>query len=356
MEHSHISNELQGEVSSDFLVCACTSPRIVCMDSHVPMIDSVSPSNNSFQVAIDAGLVGMRLDQFLALVIPSVSRSVLANSIRKGHISVDAVCRKNSYRLKEGEVVSGAIEKQAEIDVQPEPIDFSIIYEDEFLLLLSKPPGLVVHPGNGNSQGTLVNGLVHYCHTIAKVGDNLRPGIVHRLDKDTSGIMLVAKQDFVHRRLVDDFKNRRLTKEYLALLHGVPKDKSGRLVASIGRHPVHRQKMAVKDHGGRYAVSNWKVLQEFPHAFSLAKIIIETGRTHQIRVHMAHLGYPVAGDRVYGTHRDNTVFPRHLLHASRLVFRHPVTDVVMDYTADLWPDFADILHRFNEEIKKEVGE
>jgi 23S rRNA pseudouridine1911/1915/1917 synthase len=167
--------------------------------------------------------------------------------------------------------------------------------------------------------------------------------------------MLVAKQDFVHRKLVDDFKNRRLTKEYLALLHGVLKDKSGRLVASIGRHPVHRQKMAVKEYGGRYAVSNWQVLEEFAHAFSLVKIIIETGRTHQIRVHMSHLGCPVAGDRVYGAHRDNNRFSRHLLHASRLVFRHPVTDQPMDYTAALWPDFADVLNEFNGEIQKESG-
>lgn len=326
------------------------------MEFPVPMIDSFPPSSNSFQLAIDAGWAGLRLDQFLALTIPAVSRSVLASSIRKGHVYVDSVCRKNSYRLKEGEVVSGAIEKQEELDVRPQPIDFSIIYEDEFLLLLSKPPGLVVHPGNGNSQGTLVNGLVHYCQTIAEVGDSLRPGIVHRLDKDTSGIMLVAKQDFVHRKLVDDFKNRRLTKEYLALLHGVLKDKSGRLVASIGRHPVHRQRMTVKEYGGRYAVTNWQVLQEFPHAFSLVKVVIETGRTHQIRVHMAHLGCPVAGDRVYGGHRDNTAFPRQLLHASRLVFHHPITAQLMDYTADLWPDFADVLSGLSVDQKMGAGQ
>ncbi len=326
------------------------------MESTLPMIDSFFPRSKSIQVTIDAGLAGMRLDQFLALTIPSLSRAVLANSIRNGRICVDAVSRKNSYRLKEGEIVSGDIEKQEAIDVQPQPIDLSIIYEDEFLLLLSKPPGLVVHPGSGNSQGTLVNGLVHYCQSIAAVGDSLRPGIVHRLDKDTSGIMLVAKQDFVHRKLVDDFKNRRLTKEYLALLHGVLKDKSGRLVASVGRHPVHRQKMAVKEHGGRYAVSNWQVLEEFPHAFSLAKIVIETGRTHQIRVHMAHLGCPVVGDRVYGGHRDNSAFPRQLLHASRLVFNHPVTDQRMDYTAGLWPDFANVLKEFDCNIQKEAGQ
>jgi 23S rRNA pseudouridine1911/1915/1917 synthase len=324
------------------------------MESKVPQQDKLS-SNNSFQIVIEGGLAGMRLDQFLALTIPSVSRSTLANSIRKGHICVDSVCRKNSYRLKEGEIVNGDIEKQEIIDIQPQHIEFPIIFEDEYLLLLSKPPGLVVHPGSGNSQGTLVNGLVHYCQSIAEAGDSLRPGIVHRLDKDTSGIMLVAKQDFVHRKLVDDFKNRRLTKEYLALLHGVLKEKNGRLVASVGRHPVHRQKMAVHENGGRHAVSNWQVLQEFSNSFSFVKITIETGRTHQIRVHMASLGYPVAGDRLYGAHHNNSDFPRHLLHASRLVFHHPVTGQPMDYTAALWPDFANIVNAFDSRQTTEAA-
>ncbi len=311
---------------------------------------------SSFKIVIDAGLAGTRLDQFLALTIPSVSRSVLANSIRKGLVCVDAQSRKSSYRLKEGEIVSGEIERQQTVDVQPQAIDFPIIYEDDFLLLLSKPPGLVVHPGNGNAEGTLVNGLVHYCQSIAEAGDSLRPGIVHRLDKDTSGIMLVAKQDFVHRKLVDDFKNRRLTKEYLALLHGVLKEKSGRLVAPVGRHPVHRQKMAVRQIDGRHAVTNWQVVKEFQTNITLAKIHIETGRTHQIRVHMSYLGCPVVGDRVYGAHRENSGFSRHLLHASRLVFRHPVTDQPMDYTAALWPDFADVVNELSGMEKKETGQ
>lgn len=320
----------------------------------VPMESNFFVKGSSLKIVIDAGLAGTRFDQFLALTIPSISRSALANSIRKGHICVDAQSRKSSYRLKEGEIVSGEIEKQQTVDVQPQAIDFPIIYEDDFLLLLSKPPGLVVHPGNGNAEGTLVNGLVHYCQSIAGAGDSLRPGIVHRLDKDTSGIMLVAKQDFVHRKLVDDFKNRRLTKEYLALLHGVLKEKRGRLVASVGRHPVHRQKMAVRQIGGRHAVSNWQVINEFQGSMTLAKIYIETGRTHQIRVHMSHLGCPVVGDRVYGAHRENSGFPRHLLHASRLVFHHPVTGQQMDYTADIWPDFAEVVNELSGK-EKETG-
>lgn len=310
------------------------------MECEIPGRGRASFLDNSFQVTIEATAAGIRLDQFLALVNPSLSRSVFTNSIRNGRIFVDGVCRKASYRLKEGEIVSGAIEQQEILNVNPQPIDFSVLFEDEFILVISKPPGLVVHPGSGNPQGTLANGLVHYCQSIAAVGDCLRPGIVHRLDKDTSGIMLVAKQDFVHRKLVDDFKNRRITKEYLAILHGILQEKSGRMIAPIGRHAVHRQRMAVKETGGRYAVSNWQVVQEFPPKFSLVKLVIETGRTHQIRVHMASIGCPVAGDGVYGGHRNNSFFPRQLLHASRLVFHHPVTGQLMDHSADLWPDFA----------------
>jgi len=313
------------------------------MSPEVSVETDFPPRRNGLQLTIDAGFAGVRLDQFLALTLPLFSRTVLAHSIRNGNIRVDAIARKSSYRLKEGEIVSGEIEEPLAPDVEPQQIDFTLLHEDEFLLVLSKPPGLVVHPGSGNSQGTLVNGLVHYCRSIAEVGDRLRPGIVHRLDKDTSGIMLVAKQDFVHRKLVEDFKNRRLTKEYLALVHGVPKEKAGRLVAAIGRHPVHRQKMAVIEHSGRYAVSNWQVLQEFSATFSLLKILIETGRTHQIRVHMAYLGHPVAGDKVYGSQRDNSPFPRQLLHASRLAFYHPVSGHMMDYTAPLWPDFINTI-------------
>ncbi len=317
------------------------------MEKDLPTHANSPHFSDHFRIEINAGLAGVRLDQCLAVTLPSFSRSILANAIRKGHIHVDSVNRKGSYRLKTGEIVSGIIEKNEAIDILPQAIDLSIIYEDEYLILLSKPPGLVVHPGSGNYQGTLVNGLIHYCQSIAEVGDHLRPGIVHRLDKDTSGIMLVAKQDLVHRKIVEDFKNRRLIKEYTALLHGRPKDNQGRLVASIGRHPVHRQKMAVRDIGGRHAASNWQVLQEFEAGFSLVKIVIETGRTHQIRVHMAHLGCPVAGDRLYGSHRDNGCFPRQLLHASRLVFTHPVTSKVMDYSAALWHDFAQIVNTLN---------
>lgn len=313
-------------------------------------------SGLNFQVRIDAGLKGMRLDQFLSNYLPSVSRALVISSIRKGLILVDGIPRKSSYRLKANETLEGAVESKAVVDVLPEKIDFPILYEDDSLLLISKPPGLVVHPGSGNAHGTLVNGLLHHCKFIAGVGDSLRPGIVHRLDKDTSGIMVIAKTESVHRLLVDCFKNHRLEKEYLALLHGVPKDKKGRIVAPIGRHPVQRQKMAIRQTGGKHAASCWEVLQEFENKFSLVRVVIETGRTHQIRVHMAHLGCPVVGDRVYGSGKDNSQFQRQLLHASRLAFQHPATDTPIDQVAPLWPDFEAVLMELGwlSSMKREV--
>ncbi|MFT5698869.1 MAG: 23S rRNA pseudouridine1911/1915/1917 synthase [Desulforhopalus sp.] len=287
--------------------------------------------------------VGVRLDQFLALQLPDLSRSQISVAIREKTILVNDLPRKNSYRLKLDEVVSGCVEEDKPLEVQAEKIEFTVLYEDEWLLFISKPPGLVVHPGSGNHSGTLVNGLVYHCSTIASVGDSVRPGIVHRLDKDTSGVMVVAKTDAVHRELVNCFKEHQLEKEYLSLVQGFPKHYSGRIVASIGRHHIHRQKMAVKEFGGKHAATNWELLECYVGGLSLLKVRIETGRTHQIRVHMAHLGLPVAGDIVYGGGKSKAHFPRQMLHASRLVLNHPVTGRKMDVKAPLWEDFDAVI-------------
>jgi 23S rRNA pseudouridine1911/1915/1917 synthase len=303
-------------------------------------------------VIVEAGSAGMRLDQMVAAVLPGVSRSLVSHSIRLGQIKVDGRDRKSSYRLKEGESVNGRIEPSPEIEIEAEEVPFTLLYEDQHLLLLSKPPGVVVHPGSGNQHGTLAHGLVRYCQAIAEVGERTRPGIVHRLDKDTSGIMLVAKNNSVHRQLAESFKNHLLEKEYLALVHGSPPEAEGRIVAAIGRHPVHRQKMAIRPEGGRHAVSSWRQLCSFPGGFSLLQVAIETGRTHQIRVHLAHLGCPVAGDQLYGPGRDNHLFPRQMLHAARLAFTHPVTGQRLNNEAPLWPDFLHILENLAERSGK----
>ncbi|WP_457575318.1 RluA family pseudouridine synthase [Desulfomarina sp.] len=300
-------------------------------------------SDDSFLFKISNRETGLRLDQFLSSQLQTVSRTRISTSIRSGLITVDNRAQKASYRLKAGETVAGTFIKPPALEVLPEKIDFTVLFEDSSLIILSKPPGIVVHPGSGNYTGTLVNGLVHYCRSITAVGDSLRPGIVHRLDKDTSGIMVAAKTEPVQMMLMDTFKNRKVKKSYLALLHGLMRDRKGRISAPIGRHPVNRKKMTVLPGRGRHAASSWEVIAESDNRFSLVKIVIETGRTHQIRVHMAHLGHPVVGDCVYGSNRKNSCFPRQLLHAHRLVLQHPVKKTMLDMTAPLWPDFVQVL-------------
>jgi len=313
------------------------------MESSEDLADGFTSSDPQLAFLIDKKHVGVRLDQYLALQLPDLSRSQISASIRGKTILVNGLSRKNSYRLKREDAISGVIEEEKPLIVQAEEIDFSILFEDDWLLFICKPPGLVVHPGAGNHSGTLANGLVHHCSNIAGVGDSVRPGIVHRLDKDTSGVMVVAKTDGVHRDLVNCFKEHRLEKEYLALVQGIPKQYSGRVVGSIGRHHIHRQKMAVKEFGGKHAATNWELLECYVGGLSLLRVRIETGRTHQIRVHMAHLRLPVAGDTVYGGGKSKVQYPRQMLHASRLILEHPVTGRKMDVKAPLWDDFQSIL-------------
>ena len=295
---------------------------------------------------------GIRLDQFVAELLTGFSRSQIASAIRDGAVTIHGSIRKNSYRLKPGdELCFLPFEKPVNDIIEAEPVDFTVLYEDEHLLFLDKPHGVVVHPGSGNRSGTLVNGLLHYCAEITSVGDSERPGIVHRLDKDTSGVMVVAKTTDVHRKLVELFKNHQLTKEYLAIACGNPEQECGRIVTNIGRHPVQRQKMAVLERGGRFAATNWLVKERFPR-YCLMQLNIETGRTHQIRVHLGHLGFPVAGDQSYGGNRgrqDKEIFPRQMLHARRLSLTHPITGENCNIVAPIPFDMEDALNSLRRE-------
>lgn len=318
------------------------------MDDEIISPDSASSNSITIDRMVDGQHSGMRLDQFLSLFCPTFSRTLLSVTIRKGEVLVDGQARKSSYRLKSGEKVQGLVREKEPGLLEPEKIDFPILYEDSWLILLAKPPGLVVHPGSGHPGGTLVNGLLHHFAAIREVGDCARPGIVHRLDKDTSGIMVVAKTEVTHRRLVEIFKARQPQKEYLAILCGRLNPEQGRLAAAIGRHPVHRQKMAVLHNGGgKHAATSWQSLGALGEDLSLARLTIETGRTHQIRVHMASLGFPVAGDEVYGKPMKTTGIPRQMLHSYRLVLPHPHKQEILDFVAPPWPDFYQMVKDHN---------
>ena len=313
------------------------------------MINSWSPAEGPFSYTVEERFHDLRLDQFLARSHPQFSRSQLTESIKAGQILVNGGRVKPGYRLKVGDLVEGTIELIVEpLIPQPQEVAFEVLEQDPHFLIIAKPPGLVVHPGSGNIDKTLVNGLLFRYGNFNGVGDASRPGIVHRLDKDTSGVMVVARSAAAHANLVAQFKGRQVQKIYLALVIGVLEEEAGRVVAPIGRHPVHRQKMAIRDSDGRFAASTWKISKKYAH-HTLVEVKIETGRTHQIRLHLAHLGFPVAGDQLYGPSRDHTGFPRQMLHSWKLSFAHPLSGRRVDAQAELPDDFAAVLERLEAE-------
>lgn len=293
----------------------------------------------------------MRLDHLLVHHLDAISRSALLKLILDGSILVEDLPRKAGYRVRSGETVSGIIPAPQTLDLAPEEIFFPIIFEDEHILVLVKPPGLVVHPAAGHRQGTLAHGLLHHCASLPGMNDE-RPGIVHRLDKDTSGIMLVAKTEQALQQLTKDFSNRRISKMYHALLLRSPSADEGRVVAAIGRHPVHRKKMAVRQ-DGRFAATGWQIRERFTNGMCFAELVLETGRTHQIRVHMASLGCPVAGDQLYGGKVGpsyGVAAARQMLHASTLVFFHPESGRELSFFAPLWADMAGVLQQLRSGV------
>ncbi len=311
------------------------------------LLGASAPAMRRVRVADSAE--GQRLDRYLAISLPELSRTQLKTLVQDGMVSVSGeVAAKVSVRLKPGEEIVVRIPPLSPSQLVPEEVPFVVLYEDEDLVVLSKPPGVVVHPACGHQSGTLVHGLLHHCGELSGISGEQRPGIVHRLDKDTSGAMVVAKNDHAHRSLIHLFKERKVKKVYHALVDGRPDSASGRVALPIGRHPVARKKMAVCHQGGREAVTRWKTVEELPRSLTLLEITLETGRTHQIRVHMAALGHPVAGDPVYGRtkiyFRDLEI-KRQCLHASMLSFSHPVTGEDLEVHAPLWPDIASVLDR-----------
>jgi 23S rRNA pseudouridine1911/1915/1917 synthase len=303
---------------------------------------------------------GQRLDVFLAGRRDlDLTRSHVQKLIAEGLVTVDGEETKAGYRLRPGDRVVVSVPYPEPLDVEPEAIPLDIVYEDEHLVVVNKPRGMVVHPAPGHSRGTLVNALLAHCDRLSGIGGVSRPGIVHRLDKDTSGVMVVAKTDRAHLSLAEQIKNRTAHRRYLALVHGdLPLDE-GTIETRYGRDPVNRRKMAVLREGGKEAVTHYRVLERFGD-FTLIECALRTGRTHQIRVHLAHVGHPVAGDPLYGPRRPRRLrkemartmavedvhpYPEAVgalegqaLHAHLLTFRHPVSDEPMEFRAPMPAD------------------
>jgi 23S rRNA pseudouridine1911/1915/1917 synthase len=291
---------------------------------------------------------GRRVDLYLAGK-GGLSRAQVQKGIDEGRVCVNGSPVKASRRVKAGEAVAIRIPEAAPCEAMPEEIALTVLYEDASLLVIDKPAGLVVHPAPGHAGGTLVNALLHHCRDLSGIGGVLRPGIVHRLDKETSGLLVVAKSDAAHRGLAGQFKRHEVRKTYLALVYGDPKTDGGRIEAAVGRHPTDRKRMSTASRHGRPAISLWHVRERFGAA-ALLEVDIETGRTHQIRVHLTELGHPVLGDKVYGgAGRFRTVgdpflrarikgLERQALHAWRLGFAHPLTGEWLQFTAPLPAD------------------
>jgi 23S rRNA pseudouridine1911/1915/1917 synthase len=279
---------------------------------------------------------GTRLDQFLAGALSTLSRSRIQDLIREGHVTLNGGPAKPNARLKAGDAVTLAEPAAVPIDTAPEEIALEVLFEDKDLIVVNKPAGLVVHPAAGNWGGTLVNALLHHCQSLSGIGGEQRPGIVHRLDKETSGCLVAAKNDLAHQGLTRQFAGREVTKIYLALATGHFERQSGEIDAPIGRHPVQRKKMTVvKPGSGRAARTSYRVLREIGAA-TLVECTLHTGRTHQIRVHLQHLRHPLLGDEVYGRRAG---FSRQMLHAWKLGFAHPRTAAAVQFTAPLPEDF-----------------
>jgi 23S rRNA pseudouridine1911/1915/1917 synthase len=291
---------------------------------------------------------GMRLDKYLADRVMGLSRSAVQRLIETGEITVNGELVKASYKVRVGDWVVALVPAQESEPPRAEAIPLHIVYEDGALLVVDKPAGMVVHPAPGHTSGTLVNAVLAHCPELVESGDE-RPGIVHRLDRDTSGLILIAKSERVRRALQRQFKERQVSKAYLALLDGHLQPAWGRIEAPIGRDPNHRQRMAVLP-GGRDAVTEYHVLEQFAHPtgpaagdYTLVDAEPRTGRTHQIRVHFGSIGHPVVGDRTYGRHKPHLPVARQFLHARRLEFRHPVTGQRMELEAPLADDLMVIL-------------
>ncbi len=323
------------------------------------------PVTGTFTIFVDTADHNRRLDAVVAAHLPDCSRSLAANLIGNRKILVENKPQKPGYRVKSGQQILVHIPEPEPVEYKPEPIPLNILYQDSDIVVLNKQAGIVVHPAPGHGSGTLVNALLYHCPDLEGIGGEIRPGIVHRLDKDTSGTMVIAKNAATLDGLAGQFKARSVRKKYLALVYGELKKDAGTIDFPIGRHPVHRKQMSTTTRKGRQAITSWRVFKRF-QGITLLELTLKTGRTHQIRVHCSSMGHPIVGDPIYGPRKlfknlDKKTerlpagiidllktIPRQMLHAWQLGFAHPRTNETLSFESPLPQDMEEVMARLGE--------
>ena len=304
---------------------------------------------NKFEFTIDNKNISKRIDKFLSENIPDTTRSALQGYINDGCVTVNDTAVSKNYKTRFNDVVTVLVPDPVELEAVPENIPLDIIYEDNDVIVVNKPKGMVVHPASGNYNGTLVNALLYHCKdSLSGINGVLRPGIVHRIDKNTSGLLIVAKNDIAHKSLAEQIKEHSFTREYETIVYGNIKEDTGTINQPIGRNPSDRKKMAVTAQNSKNAVTHFTVLERF-NEFTHLAVKLETGRTHQIRVHMAYINHPVAGDDVYGPKKVITKLGGQCLHARKIGFIHPVSGKYLEFTSELPEYFSSFLKELRNE-------
>lgn len=291
---------------------------------------------------------GKRLDKLISEQLPELTRSAVQHLMQDGCVTISGKPVKKNTKAAAGDVITVELPEPKEVAIEPENIPLDIVYEDADIIVVNKPKGMVVHPAPGNWNGTLVNALMYHCgNSLSGINGEIRPGIVHRIDKDTSGLLVVAKNDRAHQSLAEQIKVHSAGRRYYAVVYGTPKEQKGTVNAPIARHPVDRKKMAVVA-GGREAITHYEVLEHYS-GYSYLTFLLETGRTHQIRVHMAHIGHPILGDPLYGPSKDKWKLQGQCLHAGELSLTHPVTGERMTFQAPLPAYFTTVLQKLRSQ-------
>lgn len=299
---------------------------------------------NSFEFKINNENTALRIDKFLSDNIPDITRSAIQGYITDGCVKVNDVAVNKNYKTRLNDVITVFVPDPVELEAIPENIPLDIVYEDNDVIVVNKPKGMVVHPAAGNYTGTLVNALLYHCKdSLSGINGVLRPGIVHRIDKNTSGLLIVAKNDTAHKGLAEQIKEHSFTRQYETIVYGNIKEDTGTINQPIGRNPSDRKKMAVTAQNSKNAVTHFKVLERF-NEFTHLAVNLETGRTHQIRVHMAYINHPVAGDEVYGPKKVITKLNGQCLHARKIGFVHPVSGEYLEFTSELPQYFTGFLN------------